>query len=406
MKRPKAVILAGGIGKPFKPLSTNKTLIPFLGKPLLQHVIEMLEASGIHEALIVTNEDNESWLSTYQPFNITLHTKRVHPNGMGDALLQAELEIGSDPILILNASDMIDPAFVRMYLRALEGNDACVAGLKVDTYFPGGYLKTNGDRAMGIVEKPGAGNEPSDLINLVFHYFERPAEFMALLRHTDVADDQYEQALSDYMQQKKVHVVTYEGPWAKLKYAHHVLDMMQFMLRMVKKHVGRSAQISENAIIEGEVYIDEGARIDDYAVIKGPAYIGVDVHIGNHSLVRQSTVEKGATVGFGTEVARSYIGPNCALHHNFVGDSVLEANVNPSFGTTFTNWRLDNSPVKVKMGDELLETGREKLGAIVAKGAFLGVNCSVMPGVTIGENARIHPATIVNRAVSKDEVVK
>ena len=406
MKRPTAVILAGGIGKAFKPLVTNKTLIPFLGKPLLQHVIEMLEASDIHEALIVTNEDNEAWLSSYQPFNITLRTKRVNPNGMGDALLQAQQEIGSDPILILNASDMVEPAFLKVFLRSLDDKIACVTGLKVGEYVPGGYLKTDGQRALGIVEKPGAGNEPSDLINLVFHYFKRPAEFMALLRHTDTSDDQYEKALNGYMQQKEIHVVTYQGTWTKLKYAHHVLDMMTSLLGTVKKHKGRTAKVSETAVIEGEVYIDEGARIEDYAVVKGPAYIGRDVRVGNHTLVRQSTIEEGATVGFGCEVARSYIGPGCMLHHNFVGDSILEADVNPSWGTTFTNWRLDNAPVKVKMEHELMETGREKLGAIVAKGAFLGVNCSVMPGVTIGEHAVIYPGTLVNKAVGKDEVVK
>jgi NDP-sugar pyrophosphorylase family protein len=348
MKRPTAVILAGGIGKAFKPLVTNKTLIPFLGKPLLQHVIEMLEASSISEALIVTNEENEAWLSSYQPFNITLRTKRVQPTGMGDALLQAQQEIGSDPILILNASDIVEPTFLKVFLRSLDDKIACVTGLKVDNYFPGGYLKTDGQRARGIVEKPGAGNEPSDLINLVCHYFERPAEFMALLRHTDISDDQYEKALNDYMQQKEVHVVKYHGEWSKLKYAHHVLDMMSSMLGTVKRHVGRTAHVSEHAVIEGEVYIDEGAHIDDYAVVKGPAYIGRGVRIGNHALVRQSTVEEDATVGFGCEVARSYIGPRCSLHHNFVGDSILEADVNPSWGTTFTNLRLDNAPVKVK----------------------------------------------------------
>lgn len=406
MKRPSAVILAGGIGKAFKPLVTNKTLIPFLGKPLLQHVIEMLEASSLSEALIVTNEENEAWLSSYQPFNITLRTKRVAPTGMGDALLQAEHDIGSDPILILNASDIVEPSFLKFFLRSLDNKIACVAGLKVDKYFPGGYLKTDGERARGIVEKPGAGNEPSDLVNLVFHYFERPAEFMALLRHTDTIDDQYEKALNDYMQQKEVHIIKYQGAWSKLKYAHHVLDMMASILGTVKKHTGRTAQVSETAVIEGEVYIDEGARVEDFAVIKGPAYIGRDVRIGAHTLVRQSTIEEGTTVGFGSEVARSYIGPGCMLHHNFVGDSILEANVNPSWGTTFTNWRFDNAPVKVKIGEEFMETGREKLGAIVAKGAFLGVNCSVMPGVTIGENARIYPATVLSKSVAKDEVVR
>jgi len=88
--KPLVVILAGGIGKSFAPLSINKTLIPIFGKPMLQHVIEMAEFSGFQEALIITNTENETWLSSYQPFNITLRTRKVNPTGMGAALLQAD----------------------------------------------------------------------------------------------------------------------------------------------------------------------------------------------------------------------------------------------------------------------------------------------------------------------------
>ena len=82
-------------------------------------------------------------------------------------------------------------------------------------------------------------------------------------------------------------------------------------------HKARSANISQHALIEGNVYIDEDAHVDAYAVIKGPAYIGRGVRIGNHALVRQSCVEEGSVIGYGSEIARSYIGPNCMIHHNF-----------------------------------------------------------------------------------------
>ncbi|MDP4011652.1 MAG: hypothetical protein Q8P72_05510, partial [Candidatus Roizmanbacteria bacterium] len=139
---------------------------------------------------------------------------------------------------------------------------------------------------------------------------------------------------------------------------------------------------------------------------KGPAYIGRGVKIGNHALVRQSSIEEGSVVGFGSEVVRSYVGPGCMLHHNFVGDCVLESNVNPSWGTTFANWRLDNNDIRTKIEDEEIDSGRKKIGAIVADGAFLGVNCSVMPGVTIGANAKIYPGKLVTSAVSKGEILR
>lgn len=407
MKKPLVVILAGGIGKAFKPLTLNKTLIPIMGKPILQHIIEMVEAADFNEALIVTNDENESWLSSYQPFNITLQTQLVKPTGMGDALLQSTNVIRNDPILVMNACDIIEPHFFKQLSRETLDTYAYVTGLQVDTYFPGGYIKREGSRAVEIVEKPGDGQAPSDLLNLVFHYFSEPEDLFSILRTMPTSDDQYEKAVTELMKQREIKLVEYRGPWQKLKYAPHILDMMMHLMKLKKiNHIARSAFVSRHALIEGDVFIDEDAHIDDFAVIKGPVYIGRRARVGSHTLVRQSTIEEDAVVGFGSEVARSYVGPRCKLHQNFVGDTVLESDINPSWGTTFANWRFDGSKVKLKLPDEIRETGREKLGAIVAKDAFLGVNCSVMPGVTIGKKARIYPGKVVIEAVKEGEMVK
>ena len=407
MKKPLVVILAGGIGTSFKPLTINKTLIPIAGKPMLQHVIEMVESAGFHEALIITNPENEQWLSSYQPFNITLQTNIVKPTGMGDALLQSEHVIGNQPILIINACDIIDGVFLKTLLQKTYNSYAFITGLETESYFPGGYIKMEGTRATGLIEKPGKGNEPSNLLNLVFHYFSDPQDFFGLLKKTPTSDEQYEKALHELMQQRHIDVVPYQGPWTKLKYSHHVLDMMQAILELrSKNHVARSAHVSPHAVIEGTVYIDEGAHIDAFAVIKGPAYIGRNAKVGNHALVRQSSIEEGAIVGFGSEVARSYIGPNCMLHQNFVGDCVLESDINPSWGTTLANWRLDQGAIKMRLPEETIDTEKTKLGAVIAKGAFLGVNCSVMPGLTIGRNARVYPGIVVKDPVKDNETVK
>lgn len=404
--KPLLVILAGGLGKSFYPLSTNKTLFPFLGKPLLQHIIEMSEYAGFQDALIITNEDNESWLSTYQPFNITLRTKKVHPNGMGGAVIQAEEEIGNKPTLIVNAADMIEPIFFKSMLRQTLDSYAYVTGLKVNNYFPGGYLKTDGTKALEIIEKPGKGKEPSDLLNLMFHFFSEPQDFISILKKTPLSDIQYEQALSSLMNQRQVDILRYPGQWHKLKYAHDILGMMNLLLKIKGvNHRSRTANISKYALLIGNVYVDEDASIDEYSIVKGPSYIGKGVKIGNHSLVRQSCIEEGSVVGFGSEVVRSYIGPNCKLHHNFIGDSILESDINPSWNTTFANWRLDQQNIRIDIKGEIIDTNLPKFGAVVAKGALFGVNCSVMPGITIGKNAHIYPNKIISKNIEENEKI-
>lgn len=409
MNKPLVVILAGGEGKNFYPLTVNKTLLPILGKPILQHAIEMVEQSGFPRAMIVTNTQNEDWLATYQPFNITLQTHvQQNVTGMAQALLEIEPEIGNQSILVMNAVDMIDPAFFKQLYRETLDSYAFVTGMKTKHYFPGGYLSVDGKKALSIVEKPEPGNEPSDMVNLVFHYFSEPARFIAALKKHADRDDGYEQALSELMQERDVSVIPYQGYWQKLKYSYNVVDMVDIMLKYrIKNHIARSAYVSKHAVIEGDVFIDEDARVESFAVIKGPAYIGRKAVIGNHALVRQSVIEEGAVVGFGSEVARSYVGPRCMLHQNFIGDSVLESNINPSWGTTTGNLRLDGKEIAVKLPNDVrIQTPRTKLGSIIAKGAFLGINCSIMPGVTIGAQANIYPGKVVFNPVAEKEIIK
>lgn len=409
MKKPIVVILAGGIGKRFEPLTVNKTLLPFLGKPVLQHLLEMVEDAGFRHALISTNYENEQWFETYLPSKLTIETKLQNkPLGMGDAILNLEQEIGNQPILVINAVDFIDPQFFVTLLNEAQKHYAYITGMRVHSHFPGGYLKLDGENVIDIIEKPTKGSEPSNLVNLVFHYFSQPQDFMLALKKTQSnTDDHYEQALSLLMKEKTVSCIPYNGYWQKLKFSHNVLDLMVLFLKhKIKPFKAHSAIVSKNAVIEGDVYIDDGAKIEDFAVIKGPAYIGKNVVIGNHTLIRQSIIEEKTIIGFGSEIARSYIGPRCMLHHNFIGDSVLESDINPSYGTTTANLRIDGKAIPMKLPNTNVETIKTKLGSIIAKGVFSGINCSFMPGITIGKNARIYPGSIVFDAIGENETFK
>lgn len=398
-KPPLAVILAGGEGKRFKPLVTNKTVFPFLGKPLIKHNLEMLSRTGFQEVLIATNpENNHELVDKFEIDGLKIHTvQQSQPLGMSDALLALESEIKDRPIMVMNAVDVVEDQLLVDLLVKTETSEVVVAGMEVDHYFPGGYLETDGDRVLSIIEKPGAGNEPSNLVNLVFHYFAQPKTFLEILKTTtSEEDDIYEVALAELMKQEQVSFIKYHGAWTKLKYPHMVLDMTEFMLeKSLEPKIDSSAQVSDKAHLEGPIYIGPGAKVYEYAVIKGPAYIGADVVVGNHSLIIRSMIESGSVIGAHSEVTRSYIGPDCSLHHNFVGDSVLEAEVNPSYGTCFANLRLDKENVRYQVESDTVETNRKKLGSIMAKGVFSGINCSFMPGTVIKSGKQVMPGSLI-----------
>ena len=170
MKKPIFVVLAGGIGKNFAPLVTNKSIFPFFGKPLIAHTLDMIQAAGIDEAIVVCNNENQTVIDNLanQKFKITTVIQN-EAAGQADAISSvARFTPEDQPIIIANAVDLIDPSFLKSFIKKAAGTYAQLLGMKVDKYFLGGYLKLYQDRVVSIIEKPAKGQEPSDIVTLSF----------------------------------------------------------------------------------------------------------------------------------------------------------------------------------------------------------------------------------------------
>ena len=73
------------------------------------------------------------------------------------------------------------------------------------------------DRITNIIEKPGAGNEPSDLVSIVAHIHADAALLLDRIRAEYAkpakTDDHYERTMASLMAEHVFQVVPYEGPW-------------------------------------------------------------------------------------------------------------------------------------------------------------------------------------------------
>ncbi|PJE63849.1 hypothetical protein COU89_01020 [Candidatus Roizmanbacteria bacterium CG10_big_fil_rev_8_21_14_0_10_45_7] len=407
---PRIILLAGGVGKRFAPFVTNKTMFPFQGKPILQHTLELIADAGLTEVLVISNSDNTQWLNQYNNPNLTItQVIQDKPLGMGQALYEAQQAMGDEPSIIMNAVDVVETSLLPELVQHIADNDIGIVGIHMDDYFPGGYIRFDHDRVVEIIEKPLPDKVPSQFVKLVFDYIKSPARLITALNEVGhEQDDSYEQALSKLITETPPVFVPYRGQWNKLKFPHYILEVMDVLnaLKLPQKpFIHKSAQVSPSALVEGTSYIDEGARVLEGAIIKN-SYIGKQVTVGNHTLVRDSTVEENSVIGFGTEVARSYIGPHTMTHHAFIGDSVLEGYSNVSYGTCLTNMRIDGKSIAVKFSESTLETGKHKLGALVARDVFFGAQSLTLPGVTIGAGAKIYPSTIVHTSLPAGSTIK
>ena len=399
----KAIILAAGIGKRMQPIQKDKCLLKFLGKELILHQVEILEKAGIKEFIIICNPRSMEKIKDLVGSKAE-YVLQDEAKGMADALLS--IKNPSNEALIVGVSDLLEQTAYEKVLNKKEG-DAVILGYKVKGYFSGGYLITESERVKGIIEKPGAGNEPSDLVNIVVHLHRKFDKLIEYMKSTESEkDDVYERSMSRMMEGGyDFRYVPYDGKWVPIKYPWHMLDAMRFFFENIEGRISANAEISSNATIDEKVIIEDGVKIFENAVIAGPCYIGKNSVIGTNCLVRQSIVSENCVIGFGSEIARSYIGENTMIHASYAGDSIIMDNCNLGAGTITGNWRFDKQPVKVNIGGEKISTGMEKFGCIMGENCKTGINSSIMPGKKLGPNSIVGPAVCLQDDLESGKII-
>ncbi len=410
----KLVFLCGGIGKRMFPIMKDKFLLKFLGKTLLEHHIIQALNAGFRDFVIIGNQSNVEQIRKIcdnMDLNVALFVQKS-PKGMADALLTAKDYLLNDEILVVNPNDIFDQSLYNKILEESrkENYASFITGYRVSKYFPGGYLVVNDElELLSIHEKPGEGNEPSDLVNIVVHMHKDVERLFHYIEKTSSAkDDVYECALTRMIGDGiKVKVVEYSGNWVAIKYPWHVHEAVKYFLDSIKAPLIKdSVKVSENVLIKGKVVIEDDVKILEGAIVKGPCYIGKNTTVGNNVLIRDYThVGENCSIGYSTEIARSYVGDNCFFHSNFIGDSIICDNCFFGYGTITANYRLDQHTIKVKVNENKIDSGRSKLGAIVGEGTRIGVGCMIMPGVRLGPHSLIGPGIIVYDDVGPNKKV-
>lgn len=400
MKIKTILILAGGDGDRFYPLE-QKMRFKFNGKTVLQHIVEGVSTFA-ENIMVVANSINEASIkSDLSKYTVQYVIQTKDTGGMADAIFAAEKSLTKD-VLILNSNDVFDFSVISQLVENTkkEGSLLGIVAKYMKEYFPGGYVVFKEEKAVGVMEKPGADKIPSNYTRLVVDYAPQAHLFIEALHQNNSADDQYEQGMSTLMAKQPATCIKYDGDWTTLKYSWHVLAMQDyFFTHHLKKSIDTSATIHKTAIIEGGVHIGKNVKIGAFCKIMGPCYIGDNVIIGDHSLIRNSTIEQNTLVGSGCEVARSYLSEEVMLHRNYVGDSVLSTGVSMGAGAVTANYRFDAKTIQTPIKGVMVDSQKGKFGLIAGKGVKMGINVSTYPGVKIAPRTQVLPGEIVKKDI-------
>ncbi|MBB5066463.1 nucleotidyltransferase family protein [Granulicella mallensis] len=152
-------IMAGGFGKRLMPLTENcpKPMLPVNGKPILEHLVEKLRATGIQHVSISTHYLAESIVEHFQDgkdFGVHIeYVDEERPMGTAGALARAS--VGELPLLVINGDILTSIDFRAMLEFHREHQaDMTVAVQQHETKIPYGVIHMEGIDAVSIEEKP------------------------------------------------------------------------------------------------------------------------------------------------------------------------------------------------------------------------------------------------------------
>jgi UDP-N-acetylglucosamine diphosphorylase/glucosamine-1-phosphate N-acetyltransferase len=409
------IILAGGEGKRVFPLAVNKPkpMFKILGKPLIHHVIMTLKEAGLKDLLVVIGghqgEQIKNYLEDGSKLGVNVnYTVQKEPLGMANALETAK-SLAEDNFFVVNADDIFEASLITTMMRQFRDGDAeLVLSCKpVQETWKFGIIRVEDEKVTDFVEKPSKGKEPSKLA--VVGVYILPKRILDYYKKIPVSDHQYEDAILKFIRDGNVVKATsYDGFFAGYKYPWDLFTINQHLMdiQIKKQTIEDSAEISERATIDGRVWIGQGTRVFEGACIRGPCYIGEKSVIGNNSLVwNHSSIGDRCVVGYSTEIKHSLIGDDCWFHKNYIGDSIISDNCLFGAGTITANYRFDETNVKVRIGEKKIDSGTNKLGAIIGDNCKTGINACLEPGVKVGPRSIVGPNVDIQEDLEQGKII-
>ena len=176
--------------------------------------------------------------------------------------------------------------------------------------------------------------------------------------------------------------------------------------------------MNKNVFFHGEVEIGEGSRIQDNVILGSEE--GGKVKIGENALIRSGTV-----IYSGVEIGKNFrTGHGVLIRENTVisddvlvgtnsvidGDCRIGNEVSIQTNVYITRYTVIEDgvffgPCAVTLNDKYMEYGADLKGPVIKKGAKIGANSTIFPGIVIGENAVVGAGSVVTKDVKAGEVV-
>ncbi|MBN2075682.1 MAG: hypothetical protein JW762_09040 [Dehalococcoidales bacterium] len=164
--------------------------------------------------------------------------------------------------------------------------------------------------------------------------------------------------------------------------------------------LGENVVLGDNITLghkdEGTLTIGDNSIIRSGSIIYSDVRIGSNFRTGHNVLIRENT-RIGDNVLIGTATV---VDGNCVIGNNLNAQTGV-------YITAFTEIENDVflGPCSVTTNDKYMQIGAELKGPIIKRGARIGANATILPGIIVGEEAVIGSGAVVVKDVEPKSVV-
>ena len=187
------------------------------------------------------------------------------------------------------------------------------------------------------------------------------------------------------------YLAGYEYPWQALK-------GIQDLILALGPALGE-----EYTEVAPTVWVHKTATVFPSAYLGAPCIIGPDTEVRHCAFIRGSAlVGAGCVVGNSVELKNVILFDGVQVpHYNYVGDSILGHMAHMGAGSVTSNVKSDKTLVVVKNGEEKIETGLKKFGAMLGDFVEVGCNSVLNPGTVIGRHSNVYPTSCVRGMIDE-----
>lgn len=195
----------------------------------------------------------------------------------------------------------------------------------------------------------------------------------------------------------KEYLEGFDYPWEALKGIKNLII-----------ELGKQLPKDEYDEVTENVWVHKEAKVFPSAYLGAPCIIGAGTEVRHCAFVRGSAlVGENCVVGNSVELKNVILFDNVQTpHYNYVGDSILGYKSHMGAGSITSNVKSDKSLVVIKNGDEQIETGIKKVGAMLGDFVEVGCNSVLNPGTVLGRNVSVYPTSCVRGVIEEDSIVK